>query len=164
MQEDKVLKGLQGWLVLIGLGIIVTPLRIAHTLATSYYPVFTDGTFNFLTTPGTELYHPLWGPLLIAELIYNSAIVMVYIYLIYLFFSKHYLFPKVFITVTLVAVVFIPLDVWVGTFIPDSGPAFDPETKKEFLRALFVVLVWVPYMLVSKRVEATFVGHMPNKE
>ena len=41
---------------------------------------------------------------------------------------------------------------------------FDPETTKEFMIALIGGVIWVPYMLVSKRVQATFVESMPNKK
>jgi len=45
-----------------------------------------------------------------------------------------------------------------------SEPMFDPETIKEFARSLVACVIWVPYMLISKRVKATFVEHMPNKQ
>jgi hypothetical protein len=37
-------------------------------------------------------------------------------------------------------------------------PVFDPDTVKELMRSLFMVVVWVPYILASKRVKATFIN------
>ena len=86
------------------------------------------------------------------------------IYLIYLFFSKHYLFPKFYIGIVAVSLIFIPLDAWLVSFVVPNEPMSDAETMLEFARVLFVGLIWVPYMLISKRVKATFVEKMPNKQ
>lgn len=163
MNENNELKGLGGWLVLVGIGVVVGPFRLAYEFGPLYYSIFTDGSFEYLTTPGTEAYHHLWGPLLVFEAVFNSLIVLASLYLIYLFFSKHYIFPKAYIAIVLVSVVFIPLDAWFASFVITDEPMFDPGTTKEFARALVGAVIWVPYMLVSQRVKATFVEHMPSK-
>lgn len=164
MSDNAKLKGLGGWLILVGLGLIITPLRISITYGPMFYSVFTDGTFGILTTPGTEHYHWLWGPLLVFEAIFNSLMLLASVLLLYLFFTKHYLFPKVFIATIAISLIFIPFDAWLGSLILTDQPVFDPDTTKEFARTLFSAVVWVPYMLVSKRVEATFVENMPNAQ
>ena len=40
--------------------------------------------------------------------------------------------------------------------LPDE-PFFYSETIKEIARGLITTIIWVPYMMVSKRVKATFV-------
>lgn len=164
MSDKKELKGLRGWLILVGIGVVIGPFRLAYGFGPMYYSIFTDGTFQILTDAGSEAYHPLWGPLLIGEALYNSLMVLVSAYLVYLFFSKHYLFPKVYIATVGISLVFIPLDAWVGSFVITDEPMFDPATAKEFVRTLIGGIIWVPYMLLSKRVKATFVEKMPNKE
>jgi hypothetical protein len=157
MSDNNTLKGLSGWLILVGIGLIIAPLRISFTYGPMFYSIFTDGSFEMLTNPGSEQYHSLWGPLLIFEVIYNSSIVAVSVFLIYLFLTKNYLFPKVYIAMVLSSLFFIPLDAWLGSFVITNEPMFDPDTTKEFARALVSTVVWVPYMLISKRVKATFV-------
>ena len=163
MEDDNNdLKGLGGWLVLIGFGVVIAPFRLAYVYGPMYFSIFTNGTFDALTDSASDGYHPLWGPLLIGEALYNSLMVLACAYLIYLFFSKHYLFPKLYIAIIIVSLIFIPLDAWVASFIMPDQPIFDPDTTKEFVRTLIVGLIWIPYMLVSKRVKATFVEKMPQ--
>lgn len=157
MSDNNTLKGLSGWLILVGIGLIITPIRISLTYGPMFYSIFTNGSFEILTTPGSEQYHSLWGPLLIFELIYNSLMVVVHLFLIYLFFTKNHIFPKAYIVTVLLSVFFIPLDAWLGSFVITDEPMFDPDTAKELTRTLMSAAVWVPYMLISKRVKATFV-------
>lgn len=164
MNDNDNVKGLGGWLILVAIGIVIGPFRLAYEYGPTYYSVFTDGTFETLTTAGSQAYHPLWGPMLIGEALYNSLMFIVSAYLIYLFFSKNYLFPKVFIAVAVVSLVFIPLDAWLMSFVLQDEPIFDPATTKEFTRALILGIIWVPYMLMSKRVKATFIEKMPHKK
>ncbi|KTB61760.1 DUF2569 domain-containing protein [Pseudomonas allii] len=162
MQESKNLRGLRGWLILIGIGLIVSFARMTYALLAVYYPLFTDGTFTALSTPGTTLYNPLWAPILISEALISSLFAATYTYLIYLFITEHYRFPRVYIATVLVSAVFIPLDAWVCSLVLVDEPIFDASTTKELARTLITLFVWVPYMLVSKRVKATFVMHRPE--
>lgn len=163
MTDYNNLKGLGGWLILVGIGVVFSPLRIARDFVPLYYGIFTDGSFEILTTPGTEVYHQMWGPLLVFELIFNSLMIIASSYLVYLFFSKHYLFPKFFIAIVLVSFVFIPIDAWLYSFISPDEPIFDPSTIKELTRTVVSLLIWVPYMYTSKRVKVTFVEKIPHK-
>jgi len=161
MQESEELRGLRGWLVLIVIGLVISISRTAYSLLAVHYPLFADGTFTLLSTPGTELYNPLWAPILVAEALINVLFVATYAYLIYLFITEHYLFPKVYIATVLASAVYIPLDAWVCSLVFVDEPIFDANTTKELARTLIALFIWVPYMLVSRRVKATFVMHKP---
>lgn len=163
MSKEKNLNGLSGWLILVGIGLIITPIRLVLGYGPLFYSIFTDGTFEYLTDATSQAYHPLWGAFLIGEVLYNSLMVLAYSYLIYLFFTKHYLFPKIYILLIAISLIVIPFDAWVGSLIIKDEPMFDPETAKEFMRSLFAGLIWVPYMLLSKRVKATFIEKKPQQ-
>lgn len=164
MDNSEKYEGLNGWLILLGIGIAVSPIRQLVKTIQLFQPIFTDGTWEFLTTKGSEAYHHLWAPLLIGEVIYNVAIVFASVYLAFLFFTKHYRFPAVYIWIFVITLFVIPFDSWLFTFIDPHEPIFDPETTKEFAVLLITGLIWTPYLLISKRVKATFVEKLPNRQ
>lgn len=157
MAEEKNLEGLGGWLALVGLGIIISPLRIIGQIFPTYSEMFSNGAWAALTTPGTEAYNPLWTPILFGEMVINGGLVLVWGFIAFLFFSKKRVFPKWYIGILLFTLAFILIDALAIKAALPNEPVFDAETAKELGRSLFVTLIWVPYMLVSKRVKATFV-------
>ena len=164
MEENNKLKGLGGWLILVGIGVVLSPIRILAFCVSTYAPIFSDGTWGALTTPSSEAYTPYFGALLICEIVLNATFLVVSFYLIYLFFTKHYLFPKFFIAFIIFLLVFILLDTWIVNLIFPEESMFDPETAEEIGRILGAALIWIPYMLISKRVKATFVEKVSNKQ
>lgn len=161
MTDNNELNGLGGWLILVGIRIVIAPIRMLATLIPTYIPIFQKGTWKALTTVGSDSYTPYFGSLIIGEIAFNAVLMAASIYLIYLFFSKHYFFPKLFIGIVASSLAFILTDAWIATFIFPGEPIFDPDTTKEFTRSLIYCLVWIPYMLISKRVRATFVKGRP---
>jgi uncharacterized membrane protein YhdT len=158
MTEEKNLQGLGGWLILVGFGIVISPLRIIGLVLPSYVEIFTNGAWETLTTPGTQAYNPLWSPIILGEMGINILLVAAWIFIAYLFFTKKALFPKWYIGVALFTLAFIVMDAYAITLVLPEQPMFDDETMKELARSLVSVLIWVPYMLVSKRVKATFIN------
>jgi len=163
MKDENELKGLGGWLILVGLGVILAPIRLLITYVPLYQPVFEDGTWEAITSVDSVSYNPMLSSLLMGEMAYNVIMVLASIYLIYLFFTKNYLFPKLYIAIFAVSLVFILFDAWLVTMALPDVPMFDSETKKEFFRVLVGGMIWVPYMLLSKRVKLTFVENKPDK-
>jgi len=160
--QDRKLKGLGGWLILVGLGVVIGPIRMLVQTAPIYLPIFSDGTFGILTNPDSDYYIPYIGAYIVGEVICNAIILLASIYLIYLFFTRHYLFPKFYILIVAGSVIFILFDAWIGTFFFPDEPLMDEEIAREFGRVLIGALIWIPYMLVSKRVKLTFIEHRPK--
>ncbi|MCK8108367.1 DUF2569 domain-containing protein [Pseudoalteromonas sp. 2CM41L] len=163
MSNNEELKGLSGWLILVGIGVVMGPIRLFATTFPLFQPIFSDGTWEALTTVGSEAYSPFWAPLIIGEIVYNVAMFAALIYLAFLFFSKNYRFPFTYILIVVISLIFIPLDSWLVQLAMPDEPFWDPETAKEFFRVLIGGIIWVPYLLLSKRVKATFVEKMPHK-
>ncbi|WP_163938392.1 DUF2569 domain-containing protein [Paraferrimonas sp. SM1919] len=108
-------KGLGGWLILLAIGLIFTPVRLVYEYLPLYQELFDQGFWEIFTTPSSEYYHPLWAPFIIGEIMANSFIVLACIFLIFAFFAKSRIFPKGYIFIMLFSMVLIPLDAWLAT-------------------------------------------------
>ena len=149
-------RGIGGWLILPVLGLFVFPVRVLISLVTDYVPIFQDGIWGNLTTPGSEVYHSLWAPVIIAEIFCNVGFLLFDLALLYLLFTKSHRFPVAFIVFTLANLLFIVSDAAIAWQIPAVAARGLEGVGGEIARALLVAVVWVPYMLVSKRVRNTF--------
>lgn len=87
----------------------------------------------------------------------NGGLVLAWVFIAFLFFSKKKIFPRWYIGMLLFTLVFILIDALAIKSVLPNEPVFDAETVKELGRSLIATLIWVPYMLISKRVKATFV-------
>jgi len=159
MTEENKLEGLRGWLILVGLTIILSPLRIIAFIFQVYSELFSNGTWEALTTRGTEVYNQFWfwAPILMALIVINGGLLIVWLFIAYLFVSKKKVFPKWYIGVLVFYLPFNLISALSMKAVLPNEPIFDPDTIKELASSLLGILIWVPYMLVSKRVKATFV-------
>ena len=157
--DTKKLEGLGGWLILVGIKTVVTPFTMLKQINLTYEEINdADGAWEILTTPGTEYYHPLWSPLLIGEIGINIVLAILSFYLIFLFFTKNKNFPKLLIGILICSVLLQLIDGFAGKILMPNQPFFiDQEGLREFGTLVMSCLIWIPYMLVSNRVKATFI-------
>jgi hypothetical protein len=153
-----------GWLILVGIGVVLSPIQLLISSVISFFPLFSDGSWGALTTITSAFYHPLWGPLILGELIFNFGKTLVLIYIVYLFFSRDHLFPKFYAAIIVATLLFIPLDAWMVKIILPYEPMFDPDTAQNFFITLIGGMIWIPYLLLSQRAKATFVKGKPGSE
>jgi hypothetical protein len=156
MTSDRELTGLGGWLTLVGLNVVFTPLRNIISVWQVYPPMFSSGTWEALTAPGSAAYHPVWAPLIASEIIFNLAFIALGAWMIYLFFARSHFFPKVFVGVLIARVVLHFADAYVAHYATPDLPLFDSETGPAFLMTLIFSAVLLPYILFSRRVRLTF--------
>lgn len=154
---EKSVEGLRGWLILVGLGVVLSPLFITTNIYKVYAEVFSSDVWEALTSPGGAAYSALWAPLVISEFVANSALILAWGYIAFLFFSKRRAFPLWFIAAHVATVFLIVIDTMVVQRILPETPRLDPDTVQNFLRPILALSIWAPYMLMSKRVKATFV-------
>lgn len=149
-------KGLGGWLILVGIGLALSPVLTIWVLSTSV-PIFLNGSWTALTTPGSEAYNPLWGPILIFEIVGNIGFLAAGLWLLVLFFRRSQRFPELFIWLAFLSLAFIIIDAWFGSLVIPDEPMIDADTRRSLAASIRDIVIWVPYMLVSKRVKNTFV-------
>ncbi|MDD5742305.1 MAG: DUF2569 domain-containing protein [Candidatus Peribacteraceae bacterium] len=156
-KSDAKHKGIGGWLTLVALGLLFAPVSLAIQLLGTYLPILTDGTLQVLIDPSSAAYHPLWAPLLIFEIVGNLLMFLGACYLLFVFFKRSQTFPKSYIFVSIVSLIFVTIDFFAADLIPAVAEQDDSEMLGQLIRAIVGSAVWIPYMLKSERVKATFV-------
>ncbi|MBL8257814.1 MAG: DUF2569 domain-containing protein [Pseudoxanthomonas mexicana] len=149
-------EGLGGWLILPMIGLALTVLKILGYFGNQVAPMVADGTYDLLTTPGSELYHPLWLPLLLLEGGGNGVLLVMALVAICLYFMRSRWFPRMHITFMLTNAVLLLVLFFFGAKIPALMEAHDVQAVSDMTRGLVGAAIWVPYMLTSKRVRNTF--------
>jgi len=149
--------GIGGWLLLPMIGLFISPARLAYILVTVHIPLVLSGAWGILTAPGSEAYHPLWGPLLLFEIFANTLLLCWAIVLLILLFTKSHHFPKWIILFYLASLVIVAVDTVLGGLIPAVAEQNDPSSKQELIRAMIATAIWVPYFIKSERVKNTFI-------
>lgn len=146
--------GLGGWLIVIGLKLVMSILGNASLLAVQFLPMFNDGTWQALTTPGSDGYHPLLGPVIVFEMVGNGVFLVASAVLLVMYFLKSPWFPRCMIALLVANVVFLGLDLYAASLLPQVDTNAGGATQ--FVRSCGAILIWVPYLLMSKRVRNTF--------
>ena len=146
-----------GWLIVIAVGLGISLLQNLSGLIRSLGPL-SGPVWERLTDPASPRYHPYWRVALIYEAVAACVYLVMNFIAIILFFGKRRLFPK--LTVAFIPTIFILglIDHYLAGLIPTVAESATHAKGFYVLAAKFVALhIWIPYLLVSKRVKATFV-------
>ena len=148
--------GIGGWLIFVAVGLCIAPIRIGTEIVKGLRPL-EQATWHAITTPGTRAYHPLFGPLIVGELVVNAALFIWAGVLLYLFFGKRRSFPTMMIIFLVARVLFQAADLGVALMIPITAARIGGGVYGALVAGVLVAVIWGRYFVVSKRVEATFV-------
>lgn len=147
--------GLGGWLVLIAIGLVITPITVVFTITEFNLPMLNDTEiWREYTDPNSAHYLPLFSFLIYFELIANIIILLFSISLLYLFFTKKRIFPKIYFWFLIGNLLFIFID----EILANSMFVFEEFAYQETLRQAIPSAIWLRYLVVSKRVSNTFVN------
>jgi hypothetical protein len=155
---DEKLVGLGGWLILVGFGLAISPIRLILGLQSSV-GAFALWKWNALTHSDGMSYHPMWAPLLIFELLGQVTIIILSLFVLVGFWQKRRVFPKWYIVLLALGAFFVLGDVF-GLIIVEKGPATattQAARARNILQVAVGCAIWIPYMRTSRRVKLTFV-------
>jgi hypothetical protein len=118
-------RGLGGWLVLVGIGTVISPFAQGLSLYRDSWLPLKDAAYVELMNPSSASFIPYLKSLVIFETVMSIILLLASIWMIYLYFAKHRLFPKVFLAVYAVTIVFSALDALIAVQIIDQDTLFD---------------------------------------
>jgi hypothetical protein len=142
---DAGLRGIAGWLALLAFGIVVAPIRNLIGL-TEVFPVAWNLPDTYSATVRALLY---------AESLANIGLLAASAYLLYLLVKHKQAFPKAFIAIASANLIISITDLVAVDAILNVPPT--REDYKNLTVLVLYMLIWIPYVLLSKRVRATFV-------
>jgi hypothetical protein len=156
--ELRYLRGtpIGGWLVLMALGILLTPLRLLYDLGTSTDVINGTGWLSWLTAKE-------YGYFAVGFIshVYNLMKLLFSVLLIVLFFERRSSFPRL-MTIQLAAhAAMMIIDTLVARSLSDNPASVE---FKDMIQAIISSAIWIPYLQVSKRVKETFVIRTNNDE
>ena len=147
-KDKENLEGIGGWLILLAIGVVLGPL-----FTVSAFADFEPGNFYQIIRRGDFVGNSYF--LLIASVV---LMLLLQSYTAFLFFTKASTFPKFQIGVLAGNVVVSFFD---HAFLAAIGVAQD-EAVRGIFGTIMAAAVWIPYLLRSKRVKATFVNKKQN--
>jgi transglutaminase-like putative cysteine protease len=162
VHADRHLDGLGGWLIVVAIILIIRPFVAIVALGGIFAPYVTSPQiWQFFTSPEGQYYSPLWLPIFVFEIFVNTALVVFDVFLLLLFFAKKKSFPKTFVAVLAIMLVCGILDAALISAIPKDHFPGDMRTAlnsaaKDSASNIIAALIWIPYLLISRRVKTTF--------
>ena len=156
VDSESELNGIGGWLILVAVGLVTAPFRQLISLFSTYPEFFTAGKWQLIASSESPHYNPYLASIIFAEIFVNGVLVCFSVFLIYLFFAKKPMFPTLYIGITVFSLIYVIVDAWAVSRAVPNASVFDSEFIKDLMKALIGTIIWVPYMLMSKRVKATF--------
>lgn len=153
--SDFYLEGLQGWLILVGMGLVIRV--VVHIASLFEFKGFFNVTlWNMLTAPGQESYDPLWAPAIIGSLFFTISLIAFGIVVSILFTQKRQSFPWLMIILLCAEFAYALIDaILLKALEVDSEPLVASSTKG-VASSLYATVIWIPYLFRSRRVAATF--------
>ena len=154
------LTGIGGWLILVAIGVTLRPLVLLGQLALGSHDSFNQDVWEAMTIPGRDSYQAALAPLIITETAGNLLLLIGSVLVLVLFYRRQRSFPVTFIVLLAFSAVFLVFDVWAGSHLlkheTTTKPGLMGQEVRNAIQSVAQALIWIPYLLVSRRVKATF--------
>jgi len=152
---DEHLVGLNGWLIIIGIGIFYTFFSNLYYIQTN---VISNGGWSILMQPFNELKTDEidWVPVIEVLLYFLTTILLVQLLLLFFFKKKN--FPKWYIALKLLAMIIVFLELYLVYYELPYSKELRERVIYGTVTYFVGAFIWIPYMLVSRRVRFTFVN------
>lgn len=149
-------QGLGGWLILVGFNILASILGMIPLFG-SFKPLFTLEWESIFRLADGSWDAAVLAITLVQFMVYTS-ITLTWLYVAFLFLTRKTAFPPWFISLHLFILFFTFFDAYMVNLVRPDIPVWDAVTTWHFIHNLVLCIVFIPYILRSRRVTATFRG------
>lgn len=151
-------QSLGGWLILVGTAILLAPLKIAYDTFITYSNLFFRDEWVLVSHLGNNAHVSRIEQLMFGQILVGILFVLAWIFVAGLFFCRKRHFPKWFIGLWVATLITAVLDMLLTKAMLPDTPVLDFQHFSEQAYLGLSALIWIPYMLRSQRVKATFVA------
>jgi hypothetical protein len=157
--DDPTVEGdpIGGWLILVAIGLTLTPFRLVYDLFTSPETISGEGWISMFVLERYGLF-----VFLVLEHIYNVVYLLFSVLVIVLFYQRRSSAPRLISIMYGVTCVVTILDTIVSVQI-DPSMAAEKNFYRDMIRSIVVAAIWIPYFTISTRVKSTFVYVLRDK-
>uniref|UniRef100_UPI00404845BB DUF2569 family protein n=1 Tax=Rheinheimera sp. TaxID=1869214 RepID=UPI00404845BB len=138
-----------GWLYLVALGVFASPVWLMLHTYGIYSEIFSETSWAEMLQNLTEF----WAISQITSIVVFAMLALLTLYNVHLFIGKKRTFPRTYIWFLALTLIALLADMLI--IVPEE---FWQEYWPGIINQTIVCLVWIPYMLRSKRVKSTFVN------
>lgn len=152
------LAGFRGWLGLLAFGTLLSPLALAIAVWDMKGTVFNAESWQQAAST------PWVRPIYAITALGTTLEVVGGLTLVYALIRQHYRFPALCIAMMLLSFATLAVDYGLLHLLSDIASEVYSEALGHLIRAVLFCLLWIPYLLRSKRVAGTFVrdSHVPH--
>jgi transglutaminase-like putative cysteine protease len=150
LPDDAPYEGLGGWLVLVGFGVLVRPLFLLAAMVKDQAQFFDVVTWESFTAAGQ---HEALAAVVLAEVGVNLSLLVLSVAVLVAYFRKLRRFVPLFATQLVATPVVLILDNVASTAVLGKS---DPTGTAQAAGALLPSMLWIWYLVKSRRVRATF--------
>lgn len=156
--ELPYLKGtpIGGWLILIGLGVALSPIRILIDLIRDTSLIDGSGWMTWLAAKQYGLF-----TFALFTHIYNIFNLLFTVLIAVLFFQRRSSFPRLMSIELAMTLIITAIDILLTRAVTDNP---DGISSREVFRALGSAAIWIPYLNISTRVKETFVIRIGDED
>jgi hypothetical protein len=152
--EENEYSQIGGWLVLLCLGLILTPL---YTMVTLVKGNFTNvHQWKMLVDTSYADYNPVLGGFVLFEFMTELAFFAFSILVLILFLKRRSSTPHLLSALYIFNVVYIVATAISGSFLELYTASETRSNINDILRALLIACIWIPYLFLSERSKQTF--------
>lgn len=155
-----------GWLVLVAIGLILTPVTLLVQIAGQLKDDLGNNFFFYMLDSKSAYYQPLRAYYVIGMYAFNIFLLVSSVFLIILFFQKRNAFRVYYCAYRLFNVVLLVIDLIILTCITGDDASVEERNliaseTSGLVRTAIQACIWIPYIWYSQRSRHTFTSENP---